>query len=189
MKSSHFRQAIVATATTALLLVSSTALGLAKCASGAPPDYADIEAVRLKQTGCGSARGPRTVTTFDCSMFYTFFWGPPVNDAQYAQHNLEGSVGMYRLGINLQQVVQILKKDNFFVLSPPDIQVTDTTESVLTVKRCAVITRLRVFNGIRDEEPATQRLFQDLRALIDRSPKSRISSAPVDFKETLLFDP
>jgi hypothetical protein len=176
-----------------LLLASSTGLGLAKCASGSPPDYADIEAVMLKQTGCDGTLHPRKVSTFDCSMFYAFFWGPPVNDAQYAQYNLAGSVGTYRLGINLQRVVQVLKRDNFFTLSPPDAMVTDTAESVLTVKRCAVVTRIRVFNVINGiitrVEPPTRRLFADLRRLIDQSPKARVSSKPTDLKYTLLFDP
>jgi len=173
----------------ALLLAVSPAIAQAKCESGSSPDYNDIEAVMLKQDGCGGTQPPNPPTTFDCSTFYAVFWDSHSMELArtYFQYNLPGAVGTYNIGASLKQVQEVLREDDFFALSPPEVGVTDTTKSVLSVKRCAVITRIVIENGL--EEPAVRRLFSDLRMVIEHSSKTKISATVTDFKETLLFDP
>ncbi len=68
--------------------------------------------------------------------------------------------------------------------------ITDTAQLVLTVKRCAVITRIAMYSPPpEEEEQPARRLFDDLVALISSSQAMKMSSAPSDFDETLLFNP
>jgi len=159
----------------------------AKCGSGQPPSYDDVSAVMLKQTGCDGTLHARAVRSFDCSYFWVLFWdGEPT---EYSQYNLPGQTGFYHLSKTISPVRNILRQDNFFSLSPPDVEVTDTAESVLSVKRCGVITRLQIYNSSRFVEPATARLFADLVRFVSQAPRIRSSAVPGAFKYTLLFDP
>lgn len=158
----------------------------AKCGSGAPPEYGDIQAVMFKQNGCGGTIQPPSVKTFGCSRFWAFFWLD--FPTQYSQYNLEGAKGTYHLSATLGDVRATLQADDFFSLSPPDIGMLDVSESVISVRRCAVITRIRIFNTT-NAEPAAARLFGDVRRLIERAAMTRVAADPHDFEETLLFDP
>jgi hypothetical protein len=170
-----------------LVLWGNPSIAAAACGTGQPPSYDDIDAVMLKQTGCKGALHPKTPKSFECSYFWALVWdGEP---SEYSQYNLPGSIGLFEISTSIADVRSILSKDNFFALSPPDYEVTDTTESVVSVKRCAVTTRIRMYNTPMAEEPATARLFADLRHLFRIAEKTRKSFAPKDFQYTLLFDP
>jgi hypothetical protein len=153
----------------------------------------------LKQNGCGASIGSLATSpqpswfakSFECSAYWAFFWetGPARFPTQYSQYNLKDSIGTFQLSATLTDARSILRKDNFFALSPPDGEITDTAESVLTVKRCAVITRILIFNGPGNAEPSTAVLFHDLTNLLKQSPRTKISDVPKDFVETGIFDP
>jgi hypothetical protein len=108
---------------------------------------------------------------------------------EYSQYNLKDSIGTFQLSATLADARSILRNDNFFALSPSDGEITDTAESVLTVKRCAVITRIRIFNGPGNTEPDTAALFRHLGNLVKQSPRTKVSDVPKGFVETGIFDP
>lgn len=193
------RTARRALAAVALCLAFPSVSASAKCGSGNRPSYDDVEAIMLKQNGCGANIGsfsaspaPRQLRkTFECSTYWAFFWkGGPANfPTQYSQYNLHGAVGTYRLLATTADAVDILRKDNFFALSPADGYVTDTAQTVLSVRRCAVITTIATFTGAGNLEPATAKLLTDLAALVKLSAKTRVSTVPRSFDETGLFEP
>jgi hypothetical protein len=172
----------------------------AKCGSGPSPDYDDITAVMFQQDGCGGTlHPPRSdwmhVSTFECSTFYAVVWtdqgpkGPISLLKDYVQYDLRGATGTYHLGLDISRVRSLLLEDSFFSISPPDMMVTDTAKSVISVKRCAVVTRIALYNQPSLEEPAAAKLFRDFRTLIKNAPKTLVSRKPAKFLETGLFDP
>jgi hypothetical protein len=175
------------------------AVAQAKCGDVGPPSYADISAIMLEQNGCGStihaptaSNGEQTVTSFACSTYWVLFWNNGRHDVPtaYSQFNLNGAIGMYDLAATLDDARNILAKDKFFLLTPPDYQVMDAARSVLSVKRCAVVTRISIFNTvIGPEDIAAKKLFDDVRTLVEKSARTEKSSTPEEFGQTLLFDP
>src|ERR1700690_3022593 len=107
----HRAHRFVAFATAALAMSFTTSFAVAKCGTGNPPDYGDIEAVMLTQNGCRSAiQEPvaadliskqfphgRTSSAFDCSTYWVLFWetGPAKFPTTYSQYNLRDSVGTF----------------------------------------------------------------------------------------------
>ena len=171
----------------AITVAAAPLTATAKCGFGLPPSYADISAVMLRQAGCDGTLHAKPVTSLNCSTFWALFWyGQPT---EYAQYTLPGKTGFYRLSKSVREVRNILQQDSFFSLSPPDLNVTDTAKSVLSVKRCGVITRIQIYNSPRFVDAATAMLFTDLVRFIEKAPAKKISSDPADFKYTLLFDP
>jgi hypothetical protein len=133
-----------------------------------------------------------SVSTFDCSTFWVLFWWsePARFPATYSQYNLKDTVGTYHLSATLADATELLKSDDFFALSPTDMIVTDTARAVLSVRRCAVVTRVSIYNApLSGQDAQTLRLFSDLRALVMRARAARISSSPQDFDENGLFNP
>jgi hypothetical protein len=89
----------------------------------------------------------------------------------------------------LRDVVKVLRDDRFYELSPRFDNQLDGTHSVLTVRRCSVVTRVIISNGdAMFADPATRKLFADLLQLIERSKKDRESDTPIIFEQKLLFD-
>ena len=182
-----------------LTLATLPTIAAANCGSGLPASYDDIDAVMLKQDGCGGTIGSLTASrrpgwfakSFECSAYWAFFWnnGRENVPTEYSQYNLKDSVGAYRLSVTIADARDVLRKDKFFSLSPPDGYITDTAQAVISVQRCAVTTRIRIFTGQGNAEPATARLFADLANLIRLSAKTKVSEIPKEFGLTGLFDP
>jgi hypothetical protein len=79
-----------------------------------------------------------------------------------------------------------------FELYPSSRTITDTARAVMSVKRCAVVTRISVYNmpeSPEEQDAATLKLFDDLRALVNNAAKRLIAYSPKDFGLTGLFDP
>ncbi|HET9392343.1 MAG TPA: hypothetical protein VFO29_02290 [Candidatus Rubrimentiphilum sp.] len=185
------------------LAFSIGAAASAKCGSGLPPDYRDIQAVMFNQNGCGSTlhplrRNAMTVSRFDCSSFYAVVWelsGPNGKQMQllndYVQYDLDGQIGTYKIEVSLSSVQELLRKDRFFGVAPMDLMPTDSSQAVISVKRCAVVTRVMIYNTNLPDliDPAAAKLFQDLRRMIEKAPKRFVSRTPRPFMQKLLFDP
>jgi hypothetical protein len=179
-----------------------------KCGTGNAPSYDDIDAVMFTQNGCKSTiqdadaaalksqQFPKglSVSTFECSTFWALFWNNGRNNVPttYSQYNLKHAVGMFNLSATLEDARVVLRKDRFYDLYPSSLIVTDAARAVLSVKRCAVITRISAFNeqaSAVSQDGPTLRLFDDFRALISGATKMRTENYPKDFEQTLLFDP
>lgn len=108
----------------------TSGFAVAKCGTGNPASYDDIEAVMLTQNGCGSAilepvasnltskQFPHDwiASAFDCSTYWVLFWetGPAKFPTSYSQYNLRGSVGTFHLSATLAEARAVLQKDEFF---------------------------------------------------------------------------
>jgi hypothetical protein len=181
------------------ITASVPAVASAKCDSTSPSSYDDIEAVMLAQNGCGgtvgslSAPAPawRLKTRFECSAYWVLFRESGGNrfPTEYSQFNLKQSVGTYHVSATLDDAREILRRHNFFSLSPPGGYIADAAQAVLSVRRCAVITRIVIFTGSGNSEASTAALFADLATLVETSSKVSISSAPKVFAESGIFDP
>jgi hypothetical protein len=159
---------------------------LAICKDGVAPDYNDISAVMFERRGDGclgaapSWLRDQKVTDFKCSNFWLFAGLSP--KALYTQYNLSGSQGTYNVAITLKQMVAVLRKHNFFMLSGLDegTVVSDVRETVLTVRRCGVVTRLLMY-PIPSLDPSVGALFGDFDALVLSSKKVKTNSQPTAF--------
>ena len=178
----------------ALLLVVAPATAAAACGTGRPMSYDDISAVLIQQNGCGIGRSSVPVEQFNCSRFWALFSndsavdaGPkPVAEAIYSQYNLRGSVGTFRLSSTLQEARAILRKGNFFQLSPADAG-PDTGEATLTVKRCAVVTRIRASQMPETESPVSTVLAK-IMGLVQDAAKTKLSASPIGFDYDIFFE-
>jgi hypothetical protein len=178
------------------LTLSLGTIASAKCGSGLPLNYDDISAVMFSQSGCRSTLGRKTIASFECSSFYAFFWagGRPQGwttpvISEYVQNNLPGATGTYNLSLSISRVRNVLRKDSFFTISPPDLTALDTAESVLSVRRCAVLTKVNIFDSRDAGDVASRKLFDDMRALIKGAAKKLVSRKPKIFDLTGAFDP
>lgn len=100
---------------------------------------------------------------------------------------MPGAVGEYKLNVTGADVIAILKAHSFFQLNPPNLAETDVGYSVLTVKHCAVLTRIsmppenaggpfmRIGGG---SDQATIDLFEALDAFVQAAPKTFVSKKP-----------
>jgi hypothetical protein len=114
---------------------------VAKCENGAAASYDDIRAIGFQRWGCLS----RVATSLKCSRYSLFVsnWGEGQHEvAEYSQFTIPGQIGRYRLSVDALALISILQRYNFFELNPPNVLQTDVIYSVLTVKRCAVVTRI-----------------------------------------------
>jgi hypothetical protein len=164
--------------------------GEAKCGTGQPISYDDIQAVMLTsryRTSDGYHAKWSGITGLASSSYWVFFWR--YSPTQYSQYNLVGAVGSYTLDAKLADAVDILQRDHFFDLSNPYFMVTDASQSVLTVLSCSIVTRIIVYNGPEYQDPSVAKVLSDLRDLVVQSKKNVTSTSPTDFEQTLLFDP
>jgi hypothetical protein len=174
-------------------------VAVAKCGSGQPASYDDVSSILLTNDyrvsdGYRDKRMP--VANLAESTFWIHFWEPTMANKPfktpvvYSQWTLRGSVGTYHIGATLEQAREILKSVDFFSLSPPDYTMsTEQTFSVLTVRRCAVVTRVIIDNYPEYQDARSARLLADFNELILRSVKTQVSATPRNFEETLIFDP
>jgi hypothetical protein len=169
----------------------------AKCGSTNQPSYDDIHAIMFTQNGCyNTIHNPSLptrfiVSSFDCSTFWVAFWesGPATFPTTYSQYNLRDDIGTFQLSPTITDARGLLKDDGFFMLSPPDRFVNDAAQWVLSVRRCAVITKIRMYDTVPGlQDPATRKLFDDLRDLVMRAKATRISNVPAEFAQDGLFN-
>jgi len=196
----------ILSAAAALAVALTPTIASAKCGTGNPAAYDDVEAIMFTQNGCrGTIQDADTATlkspqfprgwfasSFDCSTFWVFFWetGPTVFPTTYSQFNLKDSVGTFHISATLGEARALLKSADFFALSPRSMSITDTASSVLSVKRCSVVTKISLYNTSSvDEDAQTVHLFEELRALVMHAKATRTSTEPTNFGETGLFDP
>jgi hypothetical protein len=168
-------------------------VALAKCVTGTAIDYNDIDAVlytvryRAMEGGREGLNGYRPDQIAGSSLWA--FWAPWGDTGEYAQFSLPGQVGTYWISTKLKDVVKLLRNDRFYELSPPFDNQIDGTHSVLTVRRCSVVTRVIISNGDATfADPATRKVFADVLQLIERAKKDRMSDTPILFEQKLLFD-
>ena len=179
---------------TTLLLVVFPMTAAANCGTGQPLNYDDISAVLIQRDGCGIVRSSVPVEQFGCSRFWALFsnssavdaGAKPEASAMYSQYNLRGSVGTYRLRSTLEEARAILRKGNFFALSPVDSG-PDTGEATLTVKRCAVVTRIRASLMPETESPVSGVLVAII-GLVEGAAKTRLSALPIGFDYDIFFE-
>lgn|SRR5215472_17813167 len=177
----------------ALFLLCVTCCGatcpaLASCESGKPISYDDINAVMSYHIGgCGdqwSWRKPNPAIR--CSSYWLFFWADA--DTTYSQQSRgRPDVGTWHLDASLEQAIAILKKDNFYEMSPGEESVTDMASNHLYVRRCGVVTILDKFPSPAPADPLVARLFADFDALAVTSNKTQIDKKPQFFEEWGLF--
>jgi hypothetical protein len=169
-----------------LTIVWSFAPARASCESGKTADYADIVSVMFERRGCGGLLPPQKNPALHCSNYYVFFWN--INqEATYSQYSLRSDRGTYHLETTLEQAVDTLRKDDFFLLNPGEHLVTDIRESVLTVRRCGVVTRLMMY-PLPQFDAKVNKLFADFDSIIEHAKKTKIDDNQEDFQYTLLFD-
>jgi hypothetical protein len=161
----------------------------ATCGTGHPPSYADISAVMFERRGCGGF--PKTQPSKDlrCSLYWVFItkWDTD-DDATYSQFNFPGQTGTYKISLTLSDVRALLREHDFFNLNPEDASVTDIRQSVLSVKRCGVVTRVMMYPKFVSVDKPTAALFAAFDALIAGATKHRLSGKPAEFPYTAIFD-
>ena len=167
-------------------IVCGVAPALASCDSGKAADYGDIISVMFERRGCGGLHPSPKNPALECSNYYLFFWNIEPG-ATYSQYSKRSDHGTYRLDTTLEQAVDVLRKDDFFLLNPGEQLVTDSRETVVTVKRCGVVTRLMMF-PLPEFDARVNKLFADFDSLVEHAKKKQIDDSPEDFKYTLLFD-
>jgi len=167
-------------------ILSANAPALGACVFGQPPSYDDVVAVLFERDFCGGLGGQPKDPPLRCSGYYLFFWNIHPG-ATYSQWASRRDRGTYHIDAGLQQAIDVLRKDQFFLLSPGEHDVTDIRETKLTVRHCGVVTRLMMF-PLSEFDPKTNAIFADFDALVEHSKKEKISDTPQDFKYTLLFE-
>jgi len=158
------------------------------CVSGQPASYSDIVAVMFARHGCGGLVRPKRFP-LKCSSYYVFFWNinPTGTYTQYdAPSDSQSGRGTYKLDTTLQQAVNLLQKNDFFLLNPGEHQLSDISETVVTVRRCGVVTRLMMY-PLAEFDPKVNALFADFDALVQHAKKDKTSDTPEDFQYTGLF--
>ncbi len=166
------------------LSVATPALGA--CVSGQPASYDDIVAVMFERRGCGGLIRPVKNPPLRCSNYWLFFWNID-QGGTYSQYAARSNRGTYRLDTTLQQAIELLQRDDFFLLNPGEHLVSDIGETVVTVRRCGVVTRLMMY-PLAEFDPKVNALFADFDALVEHAKKEKTNNTPEDFRYTLLFE-
>ena len=176
---------------------SSTGV-VASCVSGSNPSYGDVSAIQYSQNGCNSTFQNMSLPklnfteAFDCSTFWALFYdlGRGGESSTYSQFSLKGDIGTFTLDVTLQQARELLENDKFYALSSaPFLIITDSAVATLFVRRCSVVTSIRVYNTVGTSQDAeVMKLFSDFRALIKTSAYQRTSNDPLRFNLGGLFN-
>ncbi len=168
-----------------LLAVFAPGIADSKCGTGNPPSYDDIIAVMIqREPGWQFAPRGYTAKTLAESRFWAFFFG---DSSAYSQYNLDSSVGFYTLDAATQDVIAILRRDNFFNISGTAQFALNSPTEVLSVRRCNLVTKIDYYAS-ETNDAATSKLFADVRALIANSKKHQLSPTPRDTEREALFD-
>jgi hypothetical protein len=205
MMRAHAAFSVVTFAVIAILFFSWPSAAGAQCVSKKPIDYRDIDAVLYtvgyrtidgawKESDGYQPQRPADYQPTDIGESNLWaFWNSSAGTARYAQYSLQGRTGYFLLLAPLSDVIKLLRQDAFYELSSPLDEITDVSYSVLTVRRCSVVTRIMIpdpnshFDDSRTDA-ATRKLFSDVLRLIDAAQKQQLSATPADFDEKLLFD-
>jgi hypothetical protein len=172
------------------LAALTTGPATSKCGTGNPPSYDDITGIQFERYDNCSQFAPKDVQQKCWS--YSFFvsnWDHYQNEVrEYEQFSPPSQAGDYTLNVTADDVIAILKQYKFFDLNPANIVETDVGYTVLTVKHCAVVTRIalppeqspgafmRV--GGANFDHATQALFDALDAFAKNGGKTLRSRKP-----------
>lgn len=171
----------------AIAMTLAPNVAIAKCGTGNPPSYDDITAVRFeRERGFWTAPKTYRASTFKGSAFWVLFWN--LDATKYSQDDLQGQIGTYHLNVSLKDAVDVLRVDDFFALSSPELLITDIQWDVLTARRCSVITKIALPDDPDAGDAKTRKLFDDLEALIVQSTKTTVSKK-AEFFYSNLFDP
>lgn len=166
----------------------------AVCKDGAVPDYNDVDAVLFSRHGC---IGWYAHGSFDAELRCSAYWlfaSTLDGTATYSQYTLKGERGTYRLSLSLADIRQLLRKNDFFGLTGEPARLGtfmgDVREAVVTVRRCAVVTKLFMIPipntlGFDDKINA---LFIGFDGLVKRSKKSKMSKNPSPFLSAAFGD-
>lgn len=130
--------------------------------------------------------GPPDNPPLKDSAYWLFFWNIKPG-ATYSQSSQRLDHGTYHLNATLGKAIQILQKDQFYTLNPGEHLVTDMGETVVTVRRCGVVTRLMMF-PLPEFDSKVNKLFADFDALVEHSTKKKTDDYPEAFKYTGLFE-
>lgn len=156
------------------------------CKNGDPPKYDDISSVMFERNGCGGLRRQET-PDLKCSGYWVYFG--TYFKTTYSQGSKNIGEGGFILDATLQNARDVLASHNFFALNPPDITATDIVESILTVRRCNVITRILMYPILQlGGDPEVAALFADFDQIVARSKKQKISAHYLTF-DLNVFDP
>jgi hypothetical protein len=170
----------IASTVTLLLLAALPVSASAKCGPHNSATYSDISDVKFERFGCGGL-SHHPPTSLGCSMYWVVwpnFDDKNVNIANYSQFTLPGSIGSYAATVPFEDVQRLLEKYKFFELDPLSPDISDVRDSVLTVQRCSVLTRLAM--KPIDGDPATTALFKEFDTLVEHAKKRRLSTKPQD---------
>jgi hypothetical protein len=161
---------------------------LAECTNGAPPSYGDISSVMFERSGCGGF--VHKTGDLKCSGYWVYF-GEHFKTT-YSQQTKEVGRGAFVLDATLQEARDVLARHDFFSLVPPDWLVTDISESIVSIRRCNIVTKLLMYPIVQsalddgqvlpiggDSEVAA--LFADFDALVARSRKEKVSEHFLEF--------
>ena len=172
-----------------VLVALTPATAYSKCGTGNAPSYDDVTAIRFERDEC---KVPIHSVKSDCVSYLAFIsnWNHRQKETrEYEQFAPASAAGDYTLRVNASDVIGILKQYKFFELNPASIGISDSPYSVLTVKRCSVVTRVSQpakyvnLNGFELDQP-TQALFDALDAFIEKAPKVKVSGKPL-YHETI----
>jgi len=171
----------------AILVVAGSSASLAACVSGTPATYNDISAIMFERRGCGEMRPPELGQnpSIDCSHYWVFF-GNDEPGGTYSQSSKRVDFGTYHIDATISQAIDVLRKDDFYLLGPGDAYITDIRETVLTVRHCGVVTRVMMYSNGKDAK--TLELFYDLEKLVTDAKKKQTLDLPSDFPYRSLFD-
>lgn len=161
----------------------SPAPALSMCGQGQQLSYSDISNVLFERQGCGGLKRAQP-KSLSCSGYWIYLSS---SGAVYAQWILSGSIGTYKSNVTLSQVEKVLAGHHFYDLNPRATYVTDVRQTVLTVKRCGVVTRVMIYPEQAGERE-TRRLFAAIDALISKSRLTKINSSPEKFPYSAVFD-
>jgi hypothetical protein len=147
---------VVTFAVIATLFFSWPSAARAQCVSKKPIDYRDIDAV-LYTVGYRAVDGawkgsdgyqPQRPADYQPTEIgesnLWAFWNSSAGTARYAQYSLQGRTGYFLLLAPLNDIIKLLRQDAFYELSSPLDEITDVAYSVLTVRRCSVVTRIMI---------------------------------------------
>jgi hypothetical protein len=178
--------------------VSIPAFALADCRNGAAPSYSDISAVMFERNGCGGFT--HKPDDLECSSYWVYF-GKDFKTT-YSQATKSIGRGAFSLDSSLQEAREVLRRHDFFNLAPPDITASDIMESILTVRRCKVVTKVLMYPIVQFSvhesagtkilqlggDPEVAELFAEFDAMVARGKKKKVSDHFLYFNLNV-FDP
>jgi hypothetical protein len=171
------RKRIIVAALAVLFGISISPVdALARCESGEAPDYNDISDIDILQSGCGSTLTPGNPASFQCSRFWVSF--SRGQRTLYSQYNLSEKMGTYVVGATLDAARNLLKRHDYYRLSPTDEVPTDISWTVVAVKRCSVVTSIKFYDWPASQGEKDKAFLHAFQTLLMASSKVMVSTKP-----------